>query len=139
MVFPRLSEKTLTVPPFNSSPTRIISLLFHHACPSTTAMSSSRFTSVSEGAPATGLIRAKRLTLSPTSGQVLKSVRSTSPISDWQVMNRAACLRTMGVTRSGVKTSQETMPAVISRTASRDAMVIRRTFMNFLMADRLAQ
>src|SRR5664280_1187679 len=123
----------LTDPPFSSNPTRIISFFFQYAFASTTPTSSFTLTSVSDMEPATGLINAKSLTFNPKFGKVLKNVNSTEPISDLQEIYFAACLRTIGVILSGVKTIQITTLIATTRTPSNERRETKKIFMNFFM------
>jgi len=58
---------------------------------------------------------------------VLKKVSSTSPISDWQVIYLAACVRTIGVSLDGVNTNQTKTPmAAITKNISSESVMANR-------------
>ncbi len=79
----------------------------------------------------TGLINSKSLIFNPKFGKVLKNVTSTEPISDLQVIYFAACLRTIGVILSGVKTIQITILTAMIRTPENERREIKKIFKEF--------
>ena len=69
-------------------------------------------TTVSVGAPATGLITVRRSIAKPKCGKVEKKVNSTLPISWSHFTYSLATSRTIGVSRSGVNTTHSAEPII---------------------------